>query len=347
VTDEGAGRAGPTIRTLASLLVAAVVLAALVASAGPGQVLAELRRADPRFVLGGVASALGAVLAWSEAQRLILGGVTGTASGRRFRIAYLAGDFMKQVLPMGHVSGPALMALTVSRAVDASYERTLASITVSDLLNLLASVALATTGVAVLAVGRQTAAVEPFLGGLAAAAVGVLALVLALTRFRPSLLRGVVSATGRLRALLRRVGGRPERLFGRALDPARIDDRLREYFESLDAAATDRRRAAVAGAIAVTGWVLYALPLYLCALAVGRPVPLGVALVLVPLAGLATWLPSPGGLGGVEVALTAGLVVGGFGVGPATALVLLYRLCSYWSVVAVDGLAMLAFTASN
>jgi len=341
---DASGRLRPALRSLGWFLVAAGLLTFLVRGVGADRILAELRSADLRYVTAGVASSLAAVGAWSEAQRRVLRGVTERATGLRFRIAYLAGDFMKQVLPMGHVSGPALMALTVSRAVETSYERTLASITVSDLLNLLASVALAAVGVAHLSLGRRPAGVGPFLGGLAVALGGILTLVLAVTRFRPTLVSTLVSASRAARAAIRRLGGRLERTFGRSLDPDRVSRQLGEYFGSLDAVTADRRRVAVAAAVALAGWVLYALPLALCALAVGRPIPLSVVVVLVPLAGLATWLPSPGGLGGVEVALTGGLVVWGVDLGPAAAVVFLYRICSYWAAVAVDGLAMLAFT---
>ena len=68
------------------------------------------------------------------------------------------------------------------------------------------------------------------------------------------------------------------------------------------------------------------------------PVSPALAVFLVPMAGLATWLPLPGGLGGVEVALAAGLVAAtGVGVGAAAAVAILHRLCAYWAVVAVDG----------
>ncbi|MFC6726382.1 hypothetical protein ACFQE1_18845, partial [Halobium palmae] len=79
-------------------------------------------------------------------------GVLGLAtpvSGGRFRAVYFAGDFTKQVLPMGHVSGPAILSYWVSEAVDLGYEETLAAVTVADLLNLAASLALAAVGVAV------------------------------------------------------------------------------------------------------------------------------------------------------------------------------------------------------
>jgi len=41
-------------------------------------------------------------------------------------------------------------------------------------------------------------------------------------------------------------------------------------------------------------------------------------------------VPTPGGLGGVEAALTAGLIAVGLDVSVAVSSVLLFRLCTYW-----------------
>jgi len=41
-------------------------------------------------------------------------------------------------------------------------------------------------------------------------------------------------------------------------------------------------------------------------------------------------VPTPGGLGGVEAALTAGLIAVGVDVSVAVSSVLLFRLCTYW-----------------
>jgi uncharacterized protein (TIRG00374 family) len=41
-------------------------------------------------------------------------------------------------------------------------------------------------------------------------------------------------------------------------------------------------------------------------------------------------VPTPGGLGGVEAALSAGLVAMGLNPGIAVSSVLLFRLCTYW-----------------
>jgi hypothetical protein len=101
----------------------------------------------------------------------------------------------------------------------------------------------------------------------------------------------LVASTTRGRVL--RAVGRLDRL----LDPRHVERRLAGYYATLDTVAADRGRVVLAGLLAVAGWVLFALPLCTSALALGGPLPVTLALFVVPTAGLATWLPVPGGLG--------------------------------------------------
>lgn len=71
--------------------------------------------------------------------------------------------------------------------------------------------------------------------------------------------------------------------------------------------------------------------LYCATRAAGVDPPLaGVAVVYFAGAIIGSAVPTPGGLGGVEAAMTAGLVAIGAGAGPALSAVLLYRLATYW-----------------
>jgi uncharacterized protein (TIRG00374 family) len=103
----------------------------------------------------------------------------------------------------------------------------------------------------------------------------------------------------------------------------------------------NRRAVLYAFALSQLGWVLFALPLYTGALALDVRLPLALALFLVPAAGLATVFPLPGGLGGVEVVL-AGLlaVLVAIDLTTAGAVVILFRLCSFWFFVLVCGVAV-------
>ncbi|MUV58986.1 lysylphosphatidylglycerol synthase domain-containing protein, partial [Halogeometricum sp. CBA1124] len=80
--------------------------------------------------------------------------------------------------------------------------------------------------------------------------------------------------------------------------------------------------------------------LAVAAAALDVAVPFGAALFVAPASGLVGWSPLPGGSGGIEVAVTAGLAAtAGVPVSAAAAVALLYRVCSYWVVVVVDAAA--------
>lgn len=146
---------------------------------------------------------------------------------------------------------------------------------------------------------------------------------------------------------LRGTLGRLSRRVEAGLAPDRIDASVTRYFETLDAAAADRRSLLVAAALALVGWTLFAVPLYTSAIAVGAPLSFGLVLFVVPAGGLATVVPLPGGVGGVEFAV-AGMLVALTPIEPAVAgaMVVLYRVCVYWFVVLI-GAASLGYTSAG
>jgi uncharacterized membrane protein YbhN (UPF0104 family) len=75
----------------------------------------------------------------------------------------------------------------------------------------------------------------------------------------------------------------------------------------------------------------YILCLAVCVAAFGRPVPIAsIAVVYLTGSAIGSILPTPGGLGGVEAALTAGLTAAGLPGAVAVSAVLLFRLITFW-----------------
>jgi uncharacterized membrane protein YbhN (UPF0104 family) len=78
-----------------------------------------------------------------------------------------------------------------------------------------------------------------------------------------------------------------------------------------------------------------------CALALGVHLPFVVVLLIFSLGiGAGTATPTPGGLGGFEAGLTAGLIAYHVASPAALAIALLYRLVSYWLLLPAGGLAL-------
>jgi uncharacterized protein (TIRG00374 family) len=329
-------------RLLVSFGSAVLLLAGFVALLNPARLAAQLADASLSTFLLGPVAVLGAMLCWSEASRLLFASSASRISSWRAFLAYGAGAFGKLVLPMGNAGGPAVMAYAFEREVDVGYSRSLAVIAVAEFLSLLASILLALAGVAVLlAVGVTTPVVR--LLGVAALVVAVaLAAFGVVVWYRRTAVSGaLVTITRFVEPAVRRVSpGVAARLA-----PDRVTAGLEHYYETFDAVVADRRTVVVAFLVTQLGWLLFALPLFTSALALGTPVPVALALFMVPAVGVATVVPLPGGLGGIEFALVGLLTtLAALDLTGAGAVVVLYRLCSFWFFVLVGGLSAWAAT---
>ena len=82
------------------------------------------------------------------------------------------------------------------------------------------------------------------------------------------------------------------------------------------------------------------LCLWASAAAAGIHLPLAALFIIFTFGiSLGTATPTPGGLGGFEAGLFAGLVAYHVPSGPALAIALLYRLISYWLVLVIGAIA--------
>ncbi|WP_254542923.1 flippase-like domain-containing protein [Halomarina pelagica] len=341
-------------RTVAPFALALVALAGLVVAMGPETVAAELARLDPTTFLAALGIALFAVVAWGDAQRRLFVSAGGRAPLGRFSAAYSLAVFERLALPAGHAAGPALMAHALDDEAETGFDRALAATSAAELLSLLASLLLAGVGlvayllaslllagvglVAYLLAAPASAALRDVELGTLVASV-VLAALLAAVWYRRGTVTWALAGTA---SLLRGSVGRVSPRTYDALDPERVESAVERYYDTLGAVAGDRRAVALAVLVSAVGWVCYSLPLTVGASALGHAVPLSLALFLVPASGLANAVPLPGGLGGVEVALAGALVaLAGLAAPEAAAVVLAYRLCTYWGHLALTGLVAL------
>lgn len=325
-------------RLLVSFAAAVVLLGAFLIALGPARLARQLAGANLGIFALGLVSVLVALGCWGEASHRLFVGVDTPLSRRRALLAYGAGAFGKQVLPMGSAGGPAVMAYAFDREVDLGYSRSLAVIVVAEFLSLAASLLLCFVGIAILLLFGSLAADLRWLGVglvLVGAALAGLSVVVWYRR------RHVELAVAGIARLLSPVVGRVWPALAEGLRPERVEANLRRYYETFDTVVGNRRAILYAFVLSQIGWVFFAVPLYTGALALDVRLPLALALFLVPAAGLATVFPLPGGLGGLEVAL-AGLlaVLAAIDLATAGAVVILFRLCSFWFFVLVCGIAV-------
>lgn len=332
------------VRVVVGFALAFLAIWGFLTVVGPARVAAELRGVNSAILAVGFVSVTVALGCWSEAVRRLLASVGQSVGGSRYRRAYLAGEFLKQVIPLGQSAGPALLAYTVSRTADTSYEGTLAATSVFAFLNVTASLVLAVGGLGLLVVTDRGPSGTLLRSALVAVSViaAVLVGVLVLTLYRRALLEAVVV---RLTSLVRVTVGRFFPRVEAALAPATVRALLETYTAALDRLRGERRGVVTAAALACAGWTFFLLPMYTSFLALGEAVPFTLVVFVVPVVTLFNVVPLPGGLGGFEVAMAAVFaVLGVIPVPTATAAVFLFRLSNYWFLLLLGGSAAMSLS---
>ena len=128
---------------------------------------------------------------------------------------------------------------------------------------------------------------------------------------------------------------------GRRALRARVSPTLGQVLPRLLEVAQQPRKLAlgIGGALLLS--LSYILCLAACVVAFGGSVPLAsIAVVYLTGSAIGSILPTPGGLGGVEAALTAGLTAAGLPGAVAVSAVLLFRLLTFWLPVPFGWAAM-------
>lgn len=325
------------LRVVGGVLLSVLLLGGFIAWVGPERVLEPIAAAKPEFLALAVAASLVSVALRTAAADALYRS-PGRPTGRRFALVYLATDLPRSFVPGGYAAGPAIVAYALSRDESAEFEPALASLSVAELLNLVSSVSVAGIGAFVLVAtfGRGTPQADLLGGVVLGAVVTVLAVVVAVVRYR-----SMAAASATVARLARSTLGRiPLSRHVRRLTAGRTGERIELLAGTFADLADDRGQLLYSFGLSWVSWTAGVFPLYFGLMAVGAPAGVPTAMVAVPVAGLAALLPLPGGIGGVEVAM-AGLVVALAGAAPGTAAAgaLLYRLTTFWLEV---GLAVLA-----
>jgi uncharacterized protein (TIRG00374 family) len=255
-------------------------------------------------------------------------------------LAYLRGFYGQQLLPVGNVAGPVLIAYSMETATGISTDRALPGTIIAQATTFLGSTVVAFGG-SLLLIARGQRALLPVAGVLAAVSVVWLGLLVALIAGAD--LGRLAHAIG---ATLRHTFGRLSTRVAARTEPVAIDAALAEFDDARRLIREDPGRVVLAFGWVLLGWLLFSLPAVTTGAALGVPITIGVAVVAVPVSDLLNLLPVPGGVGGVE-AVMAGLFVALGGVDAAAGVVAAFcvRLCTYWFVLVLGGTATTLATA--
>lgn len=316
--------------TLFGLLAGLLALALFGKVVGYRRLLATVSGLDPLPFAAGFVAAVAAL----GCQFLALHALLDVRPSVSSALGYLRGVYGRQLIPVGNVAGPVLIAYSMRQSTGVPTDRGLPATIIAQATAFLASSVVALGGAVLLVAGGRRALL-PLVGvfGLVVLVwVAILAALVAGVEFDR-----IVQA---IAAAIRRTLGRISARVAARTEPSAVQQRLDEFDDARRLIREDPSRVAVALAWATVGWTLYTLPAVTTGAALGTPVPLAVAFVAVPVSDLLNAIPVPGGIGGVEVAM-AGIIVALTGVDVAAAAVIAFcvRLCTYWFVLLFSGTA--------
>lgn len=317
------------LKTAVGFLLAAVLLYLFGWALGWERLLSVLGRADVGWVALACASTAICLTLWAKGWDVVLRVVGVDIEFSHLVPTYFAATFGDYVTPFGKAGGGPLVAYVLSTHDRASYEEAFASVFTTDSLNMLPFFTFAGVGVVALGLdGEVSPEIRPALYALGGMALGLPILAWVLWQKEAWLVR-TISRIGH------RVGSRTNRI-----DASRIEQRVVDFFAHLNRVATSRRRLAEVIFLSYAGWILFAAPMWFAGQALGVELDLWLVAFVVPASSMASFVPTPGGLGGVEAAV-AGLLVAlaPISVPVAAGIAILYRVASYWFVLVTGGAA--------
>lgn len=250
---------------------------------------------------------------------------------------FFSAHFAKSIAPMGSIAGAPYLAYILERVRAVRFERGLAGVVASDLVGIVPLITFGVGGlVSIATAGRLT----PFLGGLVVGAVGAViafgALLVLLVYKREAAELALIAVIRPFQGLVAR--RRPT--WSERISDEIVGVRVGRFYEAFDRIVDPPVRLVGALLLAFVAVGLSIVPLTVLGQAMGAPIPIEIAIVVVPISALASVVPTPGGIGAVEVTMSELLfALGHLDRSTAIAVTLLYRLVAFWIPLAIGALA--------
>ena len=328
-------------RIALGFLIAAVLLGVLLSLVGHEDVATDLAAADPVFLAMSFGAGILALtfrgLVWTQFLRAI---------DERMTFIYVVGVFLsamfiKYVTPYGQVATEPFVAYLVARDANMAYEDGFAGILSADVLNYLPYYTFGFgAAVWIIFAGAFGADIQNYL----LAFISMFGMLIGLTYVVLRKQRIVYLVILRLVSAIESPIGRIRSSYTKHLSPEAVRDRLDNFYYSIGIIATDRRMMVVSAVYAHLGMAFLMAPVYLGGRALGYEIALPIVVLAVALGKLGTFVPAPGGLGGVEGFVTATLVIlASMSPSAAFSVALIYRVSTYWLTIVVGGTGSLLF----
>lgn len=292
--------------------------------------------ADLSFVFLGFIAAFSVNIVWAFNWRIFLGqaGYRPSTFGL-FRL-FFAAMFVNKVTPLGELGGEPFIAYVVSEDSDIPYENSFAAVLSAGLINTVPFFTFSITGIAYFLVFNQSGIVVTVLAFVMVMIAILLFSLFLIIWFRKELATNILAfLVIHINRVLAWIG------ISRQIPLEEITERIENFYDMFHSNLASTRSMAAALIIAHCGTFLAMLGLYTFLLAVGWKVQFFYVMFIIPVAGLASYMPLPGGLGGIEATLI-GLLILVAGIQPAiaSAAVVLHRATVYGFTAIVGAIAL-------
>lgn len=255
--------------------------------------------------------------------------------------AFLSGVFVASIFPVGNVGGVVSAAYVLKENAGVPGSTTVGVLSAWEVLNMIASMSVAVVGILVVLLpgGRVDPAVLTLVGIFAT----IVVVTMILWQFRRSWLTTLSWHAARLlHAVVVRIAPTTAERFA----PTILAARGRRFTAGFTTLTSRPRVLGQTVLVLVLAWTALGAALLVSFRSLGSELPIGVALLVPQVAGLAGIIPLPGGLGSIDATLVALLVsLTSEHLDTIGAAVLVFRVATYWwgllvSTIVVMGLGI-------
>lgn len=312
--------------------VATSIFAVLIWLADLKKIIEAFKQAELVYMIGSVASGFGILLAWtSNWYNFFKVSEIKTGFARTFQL-FSAGQFLNSVTPLGQFGGQPFMAYLISKHSETSYEKSLATVMSADLIAIIPLSTFVIAGYSYIALnGTVTGKLTQM--SIVAASLLLFGITMGyLGWFRPgSLENSLLKASEKITSLIGRGSGFVEKL----------EERLENVEDTFETVGNNPKALIRSLLITHTAFLLKMSAFYFVLLSLGLEMNPFQVMLLIPLASVANFSPTPGGAGTFEAAM-AGIIMLFINVNLATALTaaILYRLSTYWLGIVIGYICM-------
>lgn len=312
--------------------VATLIFAVLIWLADTEKLITALTEANPVYLVFSCAAGLSIILAWTLNwfNFFKVSGINCSFS-RTFQL-FSSGQFLNSVTPLGQFGGQPFMAYLISKHSDTSYEKSLATVMSADVLAIIPLSTFVILGYGYISI-TGTVSNELTRMSIIASSLLLFGIVMSyLGWYRPgSLENSLLKAAEAITELIGRGSGFVDEL----------EDRLENVEETFKTVGENPKAVIQSLAITHTAFLLKMTAFYGVMLSIGLEMNIFQIMLLIPLASIANFSPTPGGAGTFEAAM-AGLILLFVDINFAIALTaaILYRVSTYWVNIVVGYIAM-------